>query len=131
MFFRGKKKREGGSATAVDPAELFAQIDKLTESNRAERDPAKERELRRLRHLAGIALVQAPVVNPPFPEPSPVAPARNPESGLPEITPEELTPEILRAAILDSGCLLVRGLMDQGTATGLANDIEKSFAVRT
>ncbi|MGB0119771.1 MAG: hypothetical protein WBP55_02310, partial [Solirubrobacterales bacterium] len=41
------------------------------------------------------------------------------------------TPEILRAAILDSGCLLVRGLMDQGTATGLANDIEKSFAVRT
>ncbi len=131
MFFRGKKKREGGAATAVDPAELFARIESLTESNRAERDPAKERELRQLRHLAGIALVNAPAGEPVFPEPAPVPPPRDPVSKLPEITPEELTPELLRAATLDSGCLLVRGLMDEQTALGLAADIERSFSVRT
>lgn len=123
MLFRTKKRRSA--------EDLFAEIDSLTESNRAERDPAKEAKLRELRHLAGIALVRADPGAPVFPEPAPSAPALDPESKLPEITPEELSPEVLRAAILESGCLLVRGVMDEPTALGLAGDIERSFAVRT
>jgi len=122
MLFRGRKKKSA--------EELFAEIDSLTESNRAERDPAKEQKLRELRHLAGIALLDGPASEPAYPEPDPVPPPRDPVSKLPEVTPERLTPELLRAAILDSGCLLVRGLMDRDTALGLADDVEKSFAVR-
>ena len=123
MLFRGKKKK--------GQEELFAEIDELTESNRSERDPATERKLRELRHLAGIALIENPAARPAYPEPAAVPPARDPVSKLPEITPDQLTPELLRAAILDSGCLLVRGLMDRETALGLAGDVEQSFAVRT
>ncbi len=123
MLFRGKKKKSA--------EDLFAEIDTLTEANRAQRDPDREARLRELRHLAGIALVDGPPGNPAYPEPDPVPPPRDPVSKLPEVTPDELTPEILRAAILDSGCLLVRGLMDTDTALGLADDVEKSFAVRT
>jgi len=129
MFFR--KKKNGSTAVVEDPAELFAEIDRLSESNRAERSLATEEEIRRLRHLAGIALVNAPDNHPVHPEPAATAPPRNPVSKLPEVTPGELTPELLRAAILDSGCLLVRGLMGPAKAKGLADDIERSFAVRT
>ncbi|MDQ2700510.1 MAG: hypothetical protein M3Y23_04185 [Actinomycetota bacterium] len=122
MLFRGKKKKGA--------EELFDEIDQLTAANRAERDPANELKLRELRHLAGIALVDGSTGSPSYPEPAAVPPARDPVSKLPEITPEQLTPELLRAAILDSGCLLVRGLMDRETALGLAGDIEKSFATR-
>lgn len=112
MFFRNRSKN-GSAAAVADPGELFAEISSLTESNRSERDPAKELRLRELRHQAGIALVSAPPRNPVFPEPAPEAPPRNPVSKLPEITPGELTAELLRAAILDSGCLIVRGLLDE------------------
>lgn len=123
MIFGRKNKSK-------DAASLFAEIDELTESNRAGRDPAKERELRRLRHLAGIELVNAKPAHPSYVDPAPVPPARDPETRLAEITPDELTPEVLRAAILDSGSLLVRGAMPEDKALELAAEIERSFATR-
>ncbi len=122
MLFSGSKKKR---------AELFDSIDGLSAENRSGRSADNDRELRRLRHLAGIEMVKAASRVPSGPEPAAVPPPRNPESKLAEISPEELTPELLRAAILDSGCLLVRGVMDEEQAAGLADDIERSFAVRT
>ena len=122
MLFSGTKKKR---------AELFESIDELSAANRTDRSPGNDRELRRLRHLAGIEMVKAAGDRPAGCDPAPEAPARDPGSKLAEITPEELTPELLRAAILDSGCVLVRGLMDEQRALGLAGDIERAFAVRT
>lgn len=127
MIF-GRKTR---SPPQPDIDQLLRRIDELHEVNRAGHDLDRERELRQLRHLAGVALVGSPGSDPDFPAPATVAPPRNPVTKLPEVTPEELTPELLRAAILDSGCLLVRGLMDPERAAGLAADIERSFATRT
>ena len=124
MIFSRKKK-------AKSVADLYAEIGELSESNRIERDPGKEREIRRLRHLAGVGMVNADTPTPPYADPAAVPPARNPESRLAEISLDELTPEVLRAAILDSGSLLVRGAMDEAGALELADEIERSFATRT
>src|SRR4051812_15330158 len=128
MFFK-RKNREGDGAAAVAerPAEpvvspdahiewegtddeLAAEIGRLTEANRAERDPERDRRLLRLRHLAGIRRVDAAPAEPRHAEPdeSGLPPAAD---GLPELAPEQLTPGLLRAAILRDGCALVRGLV--------------------
>ena len=69
----------------------------------------------RLRHLAGIRLMEGAPPDPAFPAP---AAARLPETdGLPEIAAAALTPELLRAGILRDGCLLVRGLVPRERRT--------------
>lgn len=109
---------------------LFEAIDVLTEANRAERDIELERELRTVRHLAGIELLDNAPESPAYPEPAAIVPPRGEQSRCPEISPEELTPEILRASFLEAGCLLVRDVMDDDKALQLAADIDRSFAVR-
>src|SRR3954447_23952273 len=88
--------------------ELAFEIEQLAAENRLSRDPAIERRLLELRHLAGIHVMDAHANGSPrHPEPDY---SRLPEAdGLPEFTREELTPELLRAAILRDGCMLVRG----------------------
>ncbi|HTU14418.1 MAG TPA: hypothetical protein VMF31_04415, partial [Solirubrobacterales bacterium] len=108
---------------------LFEAIDLMTSINRAERDPNVERELRRVRHLAGIELLENAPENPVYPTPS-QAPARGEQSRCPEATPDQLTPELLRASFLEAGCLLVRDVMDDDKAIQLAADIDHSFEVR-
>jgi len=53
------------------------------------------------------------------------------DADLIEIAPRDLTPEVLRAAILQRGCLLVRGLVDPAHATHLADGIDQAFDTRT
>ena len=48
----------------------FDAIDLLNRANRDGRDPALERELRRVRHLAGLELLANPAPDPEFPEPA-------------------------------------------------------------
>lgn len=110
---------------------LFEAIDLLTAANRADRDPQIERELRQVRHLAGIELLENAPEDPQFPEPAAVVPPRGEQSRCPEVTPDELTPEILRASFLEAGCLLVRDVMEHDKALQLAADIDKSFAIRS
>jgi len=50
--------------------------------------------------------------------------------GLVEVGAGELSPELLRAAILRSGCLLVRGLLDPGDATRLVEGIDRAYEAR-
>lgn len=47
-----------------------------------------------------------------------------------EIEAADLTPGLLRAAVLDGGCLLVRGLMDEEQALEMADGIEQAFSTR-
>lgn len=139
MIFR-RRRRNGGTAVAERPPaaaldfsgddeELFAEIEALTEANRASRDLDRERRLLRLRHLAGIRLLDQPSAVPPqYPMPDfdrlPAA------DGLPEIAPSELTPELLRAGILRHGSLLVRGLVGREEALRFAAAVDRSFRER-
>ena len=142
MLFRSRKNRSADTAVAdprpesvaaralVEDGKFFEAIDLLTEANHTERDPQIERELRQIRHLGGIELLDNAPEGPVYPEPTATVPARGEQSRCPEIAPEELSPELVRSAFLEAGCLLVRGLMDEDKALQLAKDIDHSFAVR-
>jgi hypothetical protein len=111
-----------------DAEDLLDEIARLSERNREDADPGTEREILRLRHLAGIRLMDDAPADPAF-----AAPAfdRLPEAdGLPDIAPADLTPELLRAGILRHGCLLVRGLVPREAAEAFAAGIERSFSER-
>lgn len=110
-------------------AELLAGIRHLVAVNRGERTLAVERQLLRLRHLAGVRLLDRAPADPQFPPP---AFDQLPQFGgeLPEIPAAQLTPELVRAGILRDGCLLVRGLVDRDEALRLAMGIDRSFDER-
>ncbi|MCW2991651.1 MAG: hypothetical protein JWM73_2245 [Solirubrobacterales bacterium] len=111
MLFRSKK------APAAE--ELLAELDAGTGDPRA---------MLRLRHRAGIALLDQPTeAHPAFPEPAFDA---LPEGAIPEVTREQLTPELVRAAFLRSGCLLVRGLLPGPDVDLLLEEIERALAAR-
>jgi hypothetical protein len=140
VIFR-RKRRNGGTALAErapdvtaefsgDDGELFAEIEALTDANRSSRDLQLERRLLRLRHLAGIRLLDQSSggVGPEHPIPDfdrlPAA------EGLPEVAPSDLTPELLRAGILRDGSLLVRGLIAREEALHFAQEVDRSFTER-
>lgn len=105
-----------------------AQIDELTRLNRSERSAERERDLLRLRHGVGLQLLERPAqAAPAHPEP---AWEQLGDGPVPEITPDQLTPELVRAAILRSGCLLIRGLVDPDRATAFGSDIERALDAR-
>jgi hypothetical protein len=130
------KTDRGGTAVANGRHELpgtteeiFAEIAKLTQDNKARPSRETERRLLWLRHVAGISLLKPDAPKPDFPAP---AADQLPEvpSGLPEIAREDVTPELLRAGILRDGCLLVRGLVDRDEALRFAGEIDQAFAER-
>ncbi len=130
-------REAGGIAVANEPqfaeyegadAELYAEIECLAGHNRSGRSNETEHRLVRLRHLAGIRLMDSAPANPAHPRPDF---ARLPEGpGLPELRPDDVTPELLRAGILRHGCLLVRGLVDREQALAFAGQIDRAFAER-
>ena len=109
--------------------EVFEEIDSLSHRERARRKPRVARRILRLRHRAGLSLVEEPVTEAPR-HPAPAFDRLPGDSGLPEVLPGELTPELLRAAILRSGCLLVRQLVDREDAARLAAGIDRAYAAR-
>jgi hypothetical protein len=113
----------------AEQGDLDAAIDLLSEANRAERALELEREIRRLRQLAGMRLV-ADAATPSYAEPAGDLPAPGEQSRIPELTPEELTPGLLRASILEYGCLLVRGLIATDAAERIASGVDRAFDVR-
>ena len=132
MIFR--RKTSGASAVAEregrPPLEqLLEEIDSLGRANRERPDGERERRIQRLRHLAGVQLVERASSRPQQPGPDH---DRLPErdSGLPEIAPGELDAGLLRAGILRDGCLLVRGLVDPDEAARLVAEIDRAFAAR-
>jgi hypothetical protein len=111
---------------------LKAEIETLSEANRAQADLETERRLVLLRHLAGIRLVEQASGQANFIEPDADAlPAGTPAGdALPEAPASELTAGLIRAGILRDGCLLVRGLVARNDALALAAEIDRAFAER-
>jgi len=133
MLFR-RKGRDGDTAVAERPAGaveelrgLIEQIDALSRRNREQPEVERERELLRLRHLAGIQLAARGNGQAEF------ASARSeglPRKRLPQIEPVALSPGLLRAGILRDGCLWVRGLVAPDEAARLAEEIDAAFKAR-
>jgi hypothetical protein len=126
----------GATALAERPAdefegsdeELLAEIDNLTEQNRADPHRDTERRLLKLRNLAGIRRLSAATPDARHPDPSG---AGLPDGDtLPEIQGADVTPELIRAGILRDGCLLVRGLVGREEALRFAGQIDRSFIER-
>jgi hypothetical protein len=114
----------------ADQGDLDAAISLLTEANRAGRVLELEREMRRLRQLAGVRLLADAGGSVGYAEPGGDLPEPGHQSRIPELTPAQLTPGLLRASILEYGCLLVRGLIDPDAAERMASGIDRAFDVR-
>jgi len=127
-------KGSNGSAVGASEAEpaslpeLQQEIEELSAQNRERRDVNLDRRIRRLRHRAGIRMIQDP---PPRPDHAEAATdGLSFGYGLPEVAPDALTAPLLRAGILEGGCLLVRRLVPDDQASRLADEIEKTFQAR-
>jgi hypothetical protein len=123
MFFR--RQRNGRK-----PEALVGEIERLTEQNRAARDPENERRLRALRHELGAALAGTAVGGVEFPEPDYAALDNAKNDGIPEVEAPALTPGLVRAALLRDGALIVRGVIPREEALGFADDIQTAVAAR-
>lgn len=132
MLFRSKKARDGSTATAVpepDVGALFEEIAAVGEEYRERRDPELARRILRLRHMAGIEIVDHPAATPAFAQPE-YDQLPEPRQGLYEVGPAALTPELLRAAMLRGGCLLIRGLVGEEDVARLVEGIDRALAAR-
>ena len=114
-----ERRRSRPSPEALPPLDqLLAEIDDATGTDR---DLDTDRHILRLRHQAGIQLLDEAAHHKTLRSQVPDFDAL-PNGGEPvEITPGEMTPELLRAAILTHGCLLVRGLIERNAALELSH----------
>jgi hypothetical protein len=137
MVFR--RRRQAPPAVADRPAadgppngssvdEMLHEIDELATEYEGRGEGDIERRLLCLRHAAALKLIGDGRRRPEYPAPALGALPNG--SGLPEFAPRELTPELMRAAMLRDGCVLVRGLVDPGEATLLAEEIDTAFEAR-
>ncbi len=114
----------------ADQGKLDAAIQLLTDANRAARNLELECEIRRLRHIAGLRLIDDAGERPSYCEPSGALPEPGPQSHIPELAPGQLTAGLLRHSILEYGCLIVRGLIDRDAAERMATGIDRAFEAR-
>jgi hypothetical protein len=122
MIFRSRKRR----TRSLEP--LFEEIDALSHSNQGG-DANVARRILQLRHRAGLELIERPEAERPK-QPEPAFDELPDDSGVPEVAPSDVTPELLRAAILRSGCLLIRGAIDRAEAVRLTEEIDRSYDAR-
>jgi hypothetical protein len=138
---RGGKNGNGGTAVAERPertsvvddyqgsdADLWAEVERLADANRANPERDRERRLMALRHIAGMRALGGDGSKPAFPEPD--ADRLPAEGSLPEFSAEELTPALVRAAILRDGFILVRGLVGRHEALRFGEQIDRAFVER-
>lgn len=123
----GARPAEPGGVD-LDAAQLAEQIGTLTEAARRGGGASARSRLLELRHLLGVRRLERPESGAPVPEPDPSR-VRTVD-GLPHIDPGDLSAGTLRAAILAGGCAVVPGLVDEGLAGELAEEIDQAFAAR-
>jgi Phytanoyl-CoA dioxygenase (PhyH) len=126
-LFKHKSRPEPVAVSDPPPEHVLEEIGRLSQEWRAEPSADTERELLRLRHLAGVRLIDAGDRAPDYAAPDEAA---LPAGGLPEIAAADLTPGLLRAGILRDGCLLVRGLVPREEALALAAGIDRALVAR-
>jgi hypothetical protein len=121
-------------ADAVRHAEDLARTDwaaalaELESTNRGGRSDEVEIAIAALRHRGYAALASTPRY--PSPAATPTAPETGPRvgaSGLPEASLAGLGAGAVRAAVLEHGCLLVKGALDAGRAADIAGAIDHAF----
>jgi hypothetical protein len=127
--FRTRRGRATTQAVAPNVEVLFAEIAALTAANAATPSTENARRMLELRHRAGLALIDSHPAEPShFASPAyELLPA---DSVPAEVAAADLTPELLRAAILTSGCLLVRGLVSKDEAARLVGEIDRAYEAR-
>jgi hypothetical protein len=125
LFTTSKRRR----STDFPLDSLFEEIDTLGRKPGGPRDRRTARRVLRLRHEAGLKLLEHPALEAPR-YPAPAFDRLPGDEGVPEIEPDDLTPELLRAAILRRGCLLIRGLVARDDAVRLAGEIDRVYASR-
>lgn len=109
---------------AEDPE---AAVDLLTARHRLDPHPAIERALVPLRHSAGTKLAKAEPADRSWPG---AHPDLWPGVDLVEIPAADLSAETIGSAILNHGCLVVRGGFDEATAERLKANIDRAFRAR-
>jgi hypothetical protein len=100
-------------------------IDLLSRVNRARRNAKIESELVDLRHRAFAARTPEPGLS--------QWPLNAPDlftdiTDLPEIAAADLTADILRSAVINHGCLVVRGLLSRAMVGQFTGDIDQALA---
>jgi hypothetical protein len=108
----------------ADQGRSFEAVDVLMDANRRHRDPEIERVLVLIRHAAldeaepGPGLETWPREMPdPFPD----------VVGPPEVGLADLTGDVLGGAIVNHGCIVVRGLATRDEADALTRAIDRAF----
>ena len=115
------------AAEDLEPSDWSAALELLEASNRSARSDEVEIALAKLRHRCFERLATTP------PGSEPAEPSRSPAigaSGLPECGSAGLTAHQVRAALVEHGCLLVRGAVDAACTHALAEEIDRSFAAQ-
>jgi hypothetical protein len=117
MFFR----RNDGDAS--HGARLREELRSLSEAAQSDDCDAARRALH-LRHQLGLLEVERPATGFGYveSEDAPVGP-----DGIPEVAARDLTAPLLRGAILDRGCLLVRGLVQEQEAARVRQRIDRAL----
>ncbi|MGI8571027.1 MAG: phytanoyl-CoA dioxygenase family protein [Solirubrobacteraceae bacterium] len=132
-MFRRRSEKAGNTGTVARPEPpvqpLLEEIDSLQSRLDRSSDAQALRDLRDLRHRAGIGLLDSPPALRDYPEPSGSLPDPAP-GAIPELSPGEISPGFLRAAILRNGCAIVRGLVPEDRARALAEDLDHIFRRR-
>ena len=141
MIFRSRQRRTNTAETesappAPDPMAddgrpvetLLEEIDAQPGTN-GNSDEEGARRILQLRHRAGLKLLEEPPADEPsYPDPAFDLLAGGPD--LPTVDAGDVTPELLRAAILRSGCLLIRGLIEPDEAARLRDEIDRAYEAR-
>lgn len=136
MRLRWRRRRDGDAHARPSVDELLTTadrlcdddrhreaIDRLTEANRAQRDPRLERRLVEIRSAAFRATA------PDAARPSlPTVEDRFVGSLIPDIAAADLDTSTLRSAIEHHGSLIVRGLIPDDRVVQLRDDIERALA---
>ena len=119
-------------ASRGDDLPALDQIERLTEENRRRTDPKRESQILRARHRAFTEIDRSAPDSAPemLSEVSVAAGAWELVGGLPSVPAGDLSAELIRAAFLEYGSLLVRGLVPAGQARELTADIDKAFEAR-
>jgi hypothetical protein len=125
----GRRKGNSNATNADEPVGPFDRIEAIT-SSEGPRSPEVDRQIRDLRAEAGLELLASASGIPALPEPDAELPPASEISSVPEISPADLTPGLLRAAILQYGCVLIRGLTDSSRAAALRKGIDAAFDAR-
>lgn len=126
------RRFSGGNGNGAASGSALEQIEALTAENRRSPDKRRESRLVRVRNeafaeLDSVAPASAPEMLDELPE---SARAYELVDGMPTIDAADLTAEVIRAAFLDRGTLLVRGMLDPARAAQLKDGIDKAFAGR-